>query len=442
MMAFGSSSSSMLLENEEGHENQEQDIHPKKRRNPKIPYPDAEIIALSPATLMAKNRFICEICLKGFPREQNLQLHKRGHNLPWKLKQSTPKDDVKRKAYVCPEPSCIHHNRAHSLGDLTGIKKHYSRKHGEKKYKCQKCVKMYAVESDLKAHTKTCGKKEYQCSCGTFFSRHDSFISHKALCEALTNGDLFKLPTTVTPTGVGPAISTQMSLGLPDFSTGVPSVQNHIRTSPAIESKLGRTSENNNVTGFNCYRPSPPLFVPSLDQQNRVKYQGNFDSRVFTNLTTTQHNMGSAAMMPQLSATALLHKASLLGSTWSNYNSDNNFARPYATSFSNVHMDGTNGRLGFRNFDRNGIESNIPNYLSNNEVGPSMLNLNASAPYEQEDSNHGGIDSRSGGYNDEWNMSFQQSKGATFTRDFLGVGGGINVSSDDPESSVVGRSSL
>lgn len=134
---------------------------------------DVEVIALSPATLMAKNRFVCEVCYKGFPRDQNLQLHKRGHNLPWKLKQKSATDDAKRKVYVCPEPTCVNHEPSHALGDLTGIKKHYSRKHGEKKYKCQKCEKMYAVNSDLKAHSKTCGTKEYPCHCGTVFARYN-----------------------------------------------------------------------------------------------------------------------------------------------------------------------------------------------------------------------------------------------------------------------------
>jgi hypothetical protein len=52
--------------------------------------PEAEVIALSPRTLVATNRFVCEICNKGFQRDQNLQLHRRGHNLPWKLRQRTP----------------------------------------------------------------------------------------------------------------------------------------------------------------------------------------------------------------------------------------------------------------------------------------------------------------------------------------------------------------
>lgn len=133
--------------------------------------PDAEVMALSPRTLMATNRFICEICNKGFQRDQNLQLHKRGHNLPWKLKQRSSKDVIKRKVYVCPELNCVHHHPSRALGDLTGIKKHFFRKHGEKKWKCEKCSKKYAVQSDWKAHSKTCGTKEYKCDCGTLFSR-------------------------------------------------------------------------------------------------------------------------------------------------------------------------------------------------------------------------------------------------------------------------------
>ncbi|KAL3509293.1 hypothetical protein ACH5RR_028694 [Cinchona calisaya] len=158
---------------------------PKKKRNlPGTPDPEAEVIALSPKTLMATNRFLCEICGKGFQRDQNLQLHRRGHNLPWKLKQRTSKE-VRKRVYVCPEKSCVHHHPSRALGDLTGIKKHFCRKHGEKKWKCEKCSKRYAVQSDWKAHSKTCGTREYKCDCGTIFSRRDSFITHRAFCDAL-----------------------------------------------------------------------------------------------------------------------------------------------------------------------------------------------------------------------------------------------------------------
>ncbi|XP_054825293.1 zinc finger protein GAI-ASSOCIATED FACTOR 1-like [Prosopis cineraria] len=156
----------------------------KKRNLPGMPDPDAEVIALSPKTLLATNRFVCEICNKGFQRDQNLQLHRRGHNLPWKLRQRSSKE-VRKRVYVCPEPTCVHHDPSRALGDLTGIKKHFCRKHGEKKWKCDKCSKKYAVQSDWKAHSKICGTREYKCDCGTLFSRRDSFITHRAFCDAL-----------------------------------------------------------------------------------------------------------------------------------------------------------------------------------------------------------------------------------------------------------------
>ncbi|XP_021320419.1 protein indeterminate-domain 5, chloroplastic isoform X3 [Sorghum bicolor] len=183
---------------------------PKKKRNqPGNPTdPDAEVIALSPKTLLATNRFVCEVCNKGFQREQNLQLHRRGHNLPWKLKQKNPKD-VRRRVYLCPEPTCVHHDPSRALGDLTGIKKHYCRKHGEKKWKCDKCNKRYAVQSDWKAHSKTCGTREYRCDCGTLFSRRDSFITHRAFCDALAQES-----ARVPPIGAGMYGTGGMALGL------------------------------------------------------------------------------------------------------------------------------------------------------------------------------------------------------------------------------------
>ncbi|AES64049.2 F-box associated protein [Medicago truncatula] len=109
--------------------------------------PEAEVISLSPKPLMATNRFVCEICLKDFQRDQNLQLHRRGHNLPWKLKQRTSKK-IRKRVYVCPEKIRVHNHPSRALGDLTGIKKHFCRKHGEKK-----CSKFYVVQSDWKAHS-------------------------------------------------------------------------------------------------------------------------------------------------------------------------------------------------------------------------------------------------------------------------------------------------
>ncbi|PIA45072.1 hypothetical protein AQUCO_01700545v1 [Aquilegia coerulea] len=158
---------------------------PKKRRNlPGHPEPNAEVIALSPRSLLASNRFVCEVCNKGFQRDQNLQLHRRGHNLPWKLNKRI-NGEYRKKVYVCPETSCVHHNPSRALGDLTGIKKHFCRKHREKRLRCYKCSKMYAVESDYKAHLKVCGTRETICDCGRVFSRKDKYETHRPFCDAL-----------------------------------------------------------------------------------------------------------------------------------------------------------------------------------------------------------------------------------------------------------------
>ncbi|XP_057445194.1 protein indeterminate-domain 5, chloroplastic-like isoform X2 [Lotus japonicus] len=177
---------------------------------------------------MATNRFICEVCNKGFQREQNLQLHRRGHNLPWKLKQKNTKEQAKRKVYLCPEPTCVHHDPSRALGDLTGIKKHFSRKHGEKKWKCEKCSKKYAVQSDWKAHSKTCGTREYRCDCGTLFSRRDSFITHRAFCDALAH-ESARHPSNLNPLGTHLYGTNHMSLGLSQVGTQLQN-QNSILT--------------------------------------------------------------------------------------------------------------------------------------------------------------------------------------------------------------------
>ncbi|KAF7818231.1 protein indeterminate-domain 2-like [Senna tora] len=278
-------------------EKQNEDLHnsppipPKKKRNlPGTPDPNAEIIALSPTTLMATNRFVCEICNKGFQRDQNLQLHRRGHNLPWKLRQRAS-TEVKKRVYVCPEPSCVHHNPGRALGDLTGIKKHYSRKHGEKKWKCDKCSKRYAVQSDWKAHHKTCGTREYKCDCGTIFSRRDSFITHRAFCDALTeeNSRLNmhnQMPHLIsTPT---------MPLTSSDFPISNP-------LKPLSQDPFKPASL---FAGPNPISPSSALHLSS--------------SGGFTYFHDAKNGAPIISGSPHMSATALLQKAAQMGATASN----------------------------------------------------------------------------------------------------------------------------
>ncbi|KAK8507916.1 hypothetical protein V6N13_055386 [Hibiscus sabdariffa] len=325
----------------------------KKRRNQpgtpsKYPNPDAEVIALSPNSLMATNRFICEVCNKGFQREQNLQLHRRGHNLPWKLRQKTTKE-VKKKVYLCPEPTCVHHDPSRPLGDLTGIKKHYSRKHGEKKWKCDKCSKWYAVQSDWKAHSKTCGTREYRCDCGTLFSRRDSFVTHRAFCEALS---LENARRTLDSIGHHLNGSATMRLGLSRVGDQVSSLQDQNNTSGAA----GSTQFDHFLLPSMGSVSSGAFFLrePNQEHQLPVPHQissaPSFFNPTPSGLLTTEHFssniMGDQItsnisplfaqnnnMVPQMSATALLQRAAQIGSTSSNNNNNNSSSASLTYSF-------------------------------------------------------------------------------------------------------------
>lgn len=178
----------------------------RKRRPAGTPDPDAEVVSLSPKILLESDRYICEICNQGFQRDQNLQMHRRRHKVPWKLlKRETPM--VRKRVFVCPEPSCLHHDPCHALGDLVGIKKHFRRKHSDhKQWVCDKCSKAYAVQSDYKAHLKTCGTRGHSCDCGRVFSRVESFIEHQDACD-LKPKSVKLQPTCLSRTASTPSFS-------------------------------------------------------------------------------------------------------------------------------------------------------------------------------------------------------------------------------------------
>ncbi|KAH7862172.1 hypothetical protein Vadar_001039 [Vaccinium darrowii] len=296
----------------------------KKRNLPGNPDPDAEVIALSPTTLLATNRFLCEICNKGFQRDQNLQLHRRGHNLPWKLKQRNNKDVIRKRAYVCPEPTCVHHHPSRALGDLTGIKKHFCRKHGEKKWKCEKCSKIYAVQSDWKAHSKTCGTREYRCDCGTLFSRKDSFVTHRAFCDALaeesarvlhsSSANHLEILTTTPPPPTPPPHPISATHQLPPFHL-------HPQNPPPPPPPVIPFSAQNHHTHFlNPWDPTPNPNPNNLHHQNPLHMIKHESVHLPPPLSSSPffqppppppppHN----ATSPHLSATALLQKAANIG---------------------------------------------------------------------------------------------------------------------------------
>ncbi|URE17217.1 hypothetical protein MUK42_12207 [Musa troglodytarum] len=293
----------------------------KKKRGPAgNPAPEAEVVALSPKSLMATNRFVCEICNKGFQRDQNLQLHRRGHNLPWRLKQRTSKE-ARKKVYVCPEVSCVHHDPSRALGDLTGIKKHYSRKHGEKKWKCDKCSKKYAVQSDCKAHSKICGTREYKCDCGTLFSRRDSFITHRAFCDALAEENA-RVPT---PNLVGdghqlllphPASSAHEHSILPN-TTSVTTTTTTTAAAAATRSSchLEFSIKGEEQDPYPNMKPWQPAKIHGLPAICSTVLEPVFPFKNHQSPYLSSHPTLTSS--PHLSATALLQKAAQAGATMS-----------------------------------------------------------------------------------------------------------------------------
>ncbi|KAF8090339.1 hypothetical protein N665_0478s0001 [Sinapis alba] len=324
------------------HQQQQQYFVPesqpqKKRRNqPGNPDPESEVIALSPKTLMATNRFVCEICNKGFQRDQNLQLHKRGHNLPWKLKQRSHNEVIRKKVYVCPEASCVHHDPSRALGDLTGIKKHFCRKHGEKKWKCDKCSKKYAVQSDCKAHSKTCGTKEYRCECGTIFSRRDSFITHRAFCEALAKETAREvvLPQNQNhqpnPILINQSTFHHQHQAQPNMNFSSTSSSSH-----NIINNLQFQTTNNGTNNSNTSSNHLHTYPVKKEQQQSNDHMINYHHQsippwlapqpqdlISSNPNPSNGGGGegggglfSLAASPAMSATALLQKAAQMGST-------------------------------------------------------------------------------------------------------------------------------
>ncbi|PIN12206.1 hypothetical protein CDL12_15186 [Handroanthus impetiginosus] len=363
-----------LLNNQAKSDQPAEVIQPtkKKRSLPGMPDPDAEVIALSPKTLLATNRFICEVCNKGFQRDQNLQLHRRGHNLPWKLRQRTSKE-IKKRVYVCPEPTCIHHDRSRALGDLTGIKKHFCRKHGEKKYKCERCSKKYAVQSDWKAHMKTCGTREYRCD-SELPENQNAQLPPPPLPQPLTTSTATATMTTTMATAtIATNTSSSTSSGGVFASILNPSTS---QLSQSIQQPSSSCS-----SGLLCPMAGPDQ--TAVDPVSLSLSSSLFStSPLFSPTSQNAQPHYVSRSQPALSATALLQKAAEMGATSSNSSFLRGLGLALPSQDNTSTMSSTSTSTGVHDWNNNrslssglglGLRSSGPSSYNELMMSPSTL---------------------------------------------------------------------
>ncbi|KAJ1419049.1 Zinc finger C2H2-type [Sesbania bispinosa] len=215
---------------------------PKKKRNlPGMPDPDAEVIALSPKTLMATNRFVCEICNKGFQRDQNLQLHRRGHNLPWKLRQRSSNEVRKRVGLR----STSAENTARRSGNATSAPRNTQFN------RIGKLTPRFAVPESTNAIVGLCFQEES--------ARSQTQPASKASPESdskVVTGDSSPPPPAAAPP-LSPAASGSSPAKLPEISPKIieePAANTAMNGSCSSSStSTGSTSNNNGSTSSSVF---------------------------------------------------------------------------------------------------------------------------------------------------------------------------------------------
>ncbi|XP_017233309.2 protein indeterminate-domain 7-like [Daucus carota subsp. sativus] len=383
---------------------------PRSNRN-RHPNPDAVVVALSPEYLTAKNRFICELCDKGFPREQNLQLHRRGHNLPWKLKKKTDQEAVQKKVYICPEIGCAHHDPARALGDLTGIKKHFARKHGEKNFSCTRCHK-----------------------------RRDNFITHRSFCdvpEELARHTINPSPLSIAasvvlanaanpaPVSQGSAEGLLFQANHQQFASLVPvgsafqPLPPNFSVGPFPGTKLGFpiASDASGIHGIPAYPAPTNMFSAGFNggAQNDMDFNIHNSFRgMLMNVETSAYNVLNSAPFPQAPSPAYLHKGAPLSGAMKFENYEGGMG-------AGMHDGWAGGSNGFQ--DMYNVNLNVGGgYLSDQVNGPyggmmmSDVMMNSDGMFVGESSKNAVVQVQP-------QMSTVQTEYCDkHTRDFLGMG--------------------
>ncbi|KAK1387190.1 hypothetical protein POM88_015368 [Heracleum sosnowskyi] len=284
------------------------DASQRRRRNHwGNPSPDAEIVALSPKTLMATSRFTCEVCQRGFQREQNLQLHRRGHNLPWKLKQRT-RHEIRKKEYIC---EC---GTTFTRRDSFTYHRSFCDAFTEKvaRHTTNRSPYSSMATASIVANASNPGSRSLGSAAGSLIPGNDQQLSTPLLGQGASS-----------PNSFTSLLSGHQELSTPLLGQGASSPNSFTSLlsgksiGSAFQAKISFPSNTapSNMFHFG-FSGSAGLNNPQNDVD--LNLSNSFSGGLMMNAETTHKILSSTLPSPQLSATALLQKASLLTGANSN----------------------------------------------------------------------------------------------------------------------------
>ncbi|GMJ09642.1 indeterminate(ID)-domain 5, RAVEN [Hibiscus trionum] len=223
--------------------------------------------------------------------------------------------------------------------------------------------------------------REYRCDCGTLFSRRDSFITHRAFCDALAHETARQPPPLNSFGSHLYGSSNYMSLGLSQVGTQISSLQYHNNNQTGEILKLGgggsRSSQFDHFLQFGPQQEQQSMISPTglvMQESNQIFNQEHQSQPglLVSNNTSNAPPAGGLFNLSFLSNSGnnggadynLTYSSFLMSDNFNNDNGGNGCGANEASNlFSNSSMSDQN-------------TSNIPSLFSssvqNNNIVPQM----------------------------------------------------------------------